>query len=1143
MPFANVYLNATTRGTTTNEQGQFSLPRIPLGVVEVVASFVGYQPLRKTFRIESAQPRKVIFRLKPSDHTLATVMVRGNLKKWQQHLRQFKQQLLGEPFGGQCQIMNTDVLSFTEEEGHLKAVAAEPLIIENLALGYRFWYDLLYFDGTSRKVYYGGTTRFEELKATDQRQVSRFQRNRMRAYTGSTRHLMASLIAGTYEQEGFLVYQENVSVPIVRTSYNRTSLAASIKGHLLPLDLKTLILPGRLPFERRLVSDKQLIVFYTHALSAYSPYTDAHYAYSQITIPTGEIQLTVDGSITLPEGMEIQGSLADDRLSTMLPADWQPDKSDADPVNDPVVAQGQLLPADARLGELATAFNERFRMRAPMLFVHTDKPLYGTGDRLWLSAYLVDAATSQRPAGETAIHVDLLTASGKRVQHQWLRATEGRAVGTFRLSDSLASGRYRLRAYTDEDKDQHRPAFERSIAVYNLFQSRTPDEISPVRKPLDIQLLPEGGHWVAGLSARVGIKVLAPTGHGTASSGWILDETQTRVSPFTTTALGMGSVVMTPRSGHTYYAQVSHENQTQVVPLPLVEADGYVLSADMVSDTSRLTLTISATNRPVTDSVYVLIQQQGRLVDQRKIRLQNGLARVSLPVAILPPGLNQITLYDANSRPQAERLVFLPQNLPPVHLLVNVNKIRHQPRESTILSVNLSDDGIATGAALSVAVTDADQVPNDTAAATFPTHWLLTGELRGRIEQPNFYVRNSLPETRRALDDLLLTQGWRRVRGTPSTEQSGGVALQGRVLNSKNGPIAGVQVTVTSTVPNQTFVRSVETDTQGRFQLSGLAIADTVQLLTQLTDRQLKALPAKDARLVFEEHAELWDMDTTSQLTDWATWQNQLAAARIRQEDDASQYRDQTARLLKEVVVRASKRDERPDDVRRMSLHGEADATLKFDDRSPRFTNLYEMLRGKVAGVSVTQAPLSGGYQVIIRGVGSFKVNPQPLFLMDGMPIQDSEGTALLSFNPADIERIEVLKNAGTTGTYGVRGGSGVIAFYSKRFRSEPVAAGAKTGASTVQFIGYSSVQREFYVPRYETDSLDHSAGETQSGATARVDHRDVLYWNPLIQTDGQGHSQIRFPLSDVVRTIRVTIQGITATGRPVADVKLIRVQ
>ncbi len=155
---------------------------------------------------------------------------------------------------------------------------------------------------------------------------------------------------------------------------------------------------------------------------------------------------------------------------------------------------------------------------------------------------------------------------------------------------------------------------------------------------------------------------------------------------------------------------------------------------------------------------------------------------------------------------------------------------------------------------------------------------------------------------------------------------------------------------------------------------------------------------------------------------------------------------------------------------------------------------------------------------------------------MDGMPITDPDGTALLNFNPNTIERVELLKNGGTAGVYGVRGGNGVIAFYTKKRRPEPAGSTTRTNAQTLQLIGYPSVERTFYVPRYEADAPAPAEG-------APVDRRDVLYWKPIAQTDGNGLTRLAFPLSDVVRTLRVTVQGITTEGRPVVSVRLIQVQ
>jgi hypothetical protein len=403
----------------------------------------------------------------------------------------------------------------------------------------------------------------------------------------------------------------------------------------------------------------------------------------------------------------------------------------------------------------------------------------------------------------------------------------------------------------------------------------------------------------------------------------------------------------------------------------------------------------------------------------------------------------------------------------------------------------------------------------------------------GRVEQPNEYLSNTGPQALRAIDDLLLTQGWRRVTGTPATDLLGGVSLMGRVLNAKNQAMPGTQVVVASTATKVAFVRSAGADEQGRFRLAGLDIADTVKLMVQLSDRQLKNLSPKEAHVVIEGPGLVWDKDTIPVVPDWVSLRAQLAAARTRQESNADLYRDKTVKLLKEVVVKARKLDDRPDGVRRASLHSSADATVLFDDKSPRFANLYEMIRGRLAGVNVLQ--VGEGYKVVVRGFSSIQGGTGPMFLMDGTPI---DTTSILTFNPGDIERVELLKNAGSAGVYGVRAGNGVIAFYTKRFRNEQAAAGKKEGSSTMSLIGYASVQREFYVPRYELKSDDESAADA-----ARIDRRDVLYWKPIIQTDSQGRSQLIVPLSDVVRTIRVRVQGVTAEGRAVVGEGLFSVQ
>lgn len=1146
MPFAHVYINGSTQGAITDEKGSYKLTGVPLGTVEIAASFVGYQPTTQKIRFENTSPQKANFQLKASEQMLDAITVRGNSKRSERHLRQFKKQLFGEPFGGQCLIVNSEVLNFKEDKNHLYATASEPLIIDNQALGYRLIYDLQHFDATlPGKVYSAGTARFEELKAENERQADRFRRNRLTAYRGSTRHLMASLIDGTFEQAGFLIYQEDLTKPI-SVERRTITLAAAISEYkrLVPIQIAKLIQPGRLATERRLVSTMKLIVFYTKASSSFSPYPDARYAYTEIKLPSGQMQMTVDGVITMPEGMEAEGSMGNDRLSTMLPANWKPEGDEMEPLTTGLLAtQGKLAPSDTCLGSISAAFNQQFKLLAPALFVHIDKPFYATGDRLWMSTYLLDAASHQRADVETAIHIDLLTSTGKLVQHQWVRIVDGRGQGNFRLSDTLMTGMYRLRAYTDEDDGQRRPAFERSVAIYNLFHSGIAMHSDSVGQPLDVQILPEGGRWISGLPARLGVKIVEPNSHGLSIEGRIVDDLGVEIVRFKTNQQGMTNVLIKPNAKRTYYADLSYNNQLQHIALPKPEIKGLLLSADAISDTIRLALTIMSSDRAAADSVYILIQQRGLIVDQYKIFLQNGVAKISLPMMSWLPGLAQVTLYDAQAKPQAERLFFVPEFISPVRVTLKFNKTKYQHREQVLLSVNLNDNGSPASAALSASITDISKVPEDTADASLPAHLLLTGELRGRVENPNQYVMNHSAATRKALDDLLLTQGWRRVSGTPEADSLGGVSLSGRILNSKNQPIPDAQITVASTAPGQSFVKSAGADGQGNFRLAGMAIADTVNLMVQIAGRNSRKMSAQEAFLVQQGPGKRWEFGKMADSPKWAILQSQLEAARTRQEANTDLYRDKAVELLKEVTVRAQKYKERPDDIQMRSLHKDADAVVTFNEKSPNYSNLYEMIQGRFAGVTVVRTTPSpggpttpSGYQVSVRGMSSFKSGTQPLFLMDGVPVQDPDGTALMNFSTRDIERVEVLKNAGTAGIYGVRGGDGVIAFYSKGARSMQVSTKPSEGMRPIQFVGYPKVQREFYVPRYDTEL----AGGTISGP---VDDRDVLLWKPMIQTDRQGNSQLRFPLSDVVRTLRVVIQGITADGRPVLGVQLVQVQ
>ncbi len=115
--------------------------------------------------------------------------------------------------------------------------------------------------------------------------------------------------------------------------------------------------------------------------------------------------------------------------------------------------------------------------------------------------------------------------------------------------------------------------------------------------------------------------------------------------------------------------------------------------------------------------------------------------------------------------------------------------------------------------------------------------------------------------------------------------------------------------------------------------------------------------------------------------------------------------------------------------------------------------SLIQTLTGQVAGLDVsTNSGAPGSNSLIeLRGTNSINGNTEPLILLDGTPIDEDDFRAL---NPNEIERLDVLKDAGATAIYGNRGANGVILITTKRGEfNQPlkVSVSSSYAISTVQ--------------------------------------------------------------------------------------------
>lgn len=204
--FVSVYLNTTTRGTTTNGKGEFALA-MPAGTYEVIISYLGYEPLVHRVQSDSLPP-SILFKLTPKAHVLGVVEVQGKRDvQWHDNLEVFKENFLGRSWIAKgCKLLNPEVLTidFDQRSGVLAVSARGPLMIENSLLGYKVEYLLTDFTYRTKEGYvtFEGYPRYEPMQGSKSKQ-RRWDKNRESAYRGSAMHFARALQLKRIEEEGF----------------------------------------------------------------------------------------------------------------------------------------------------------------------------------------------------------------------------------------------------------------------------------------------------------------------------------------------------------------------------------------------------------------------------------------------------------------------------------------------------------------------------------------------------------------------------------------------------------------------------------------------------------------------------------------------------------------------------------------------------------------------------------------------------------------------------------------------------------------------------------------------------------------------------------------------------------------------------
>ncbi len=433
LPFTNIFINNTTIGTAADANGNFTLKNIPYGDVDVVFSYIGYQSYHHHLVVDQPGPFQMTIRLTPDAKELSGIEIKSvKDKEWEKQLDKFEKIFLGKTkTSTSCKITNSWVLDFSEDTDNnlLLAKAAQPLEIDNLALGYKITFYLKDFRAGPQDYSILGYIRFEEIPTQDPNQALKWTLNRREVYVKSDRKLFKSILEGTTKDNGFLLYTDKPGYEKVRTrsAVFYSELDKTISKY--PLD--NIITPGTRPGEFSIKMKGRIEIHYLNEFAQKKTYKDIPYPVSWLEVNGGTVTVDQNGIVLNSVDVYFSGAMSTQRVSDMLPLNYSVDNSIA------------IEPTEVLVDEL------KYKRLQEKIYLTTDKPYYYPGENIWFKGSMNYSLPGMRDSLSNILYVELINPQRKIIQSHLLRIDSGFTKGDFVLSDTLTQGGYFIRAYTN----------------------------------------------------------------------------------------------------------------------------------------------------------------------------------------------------------------------------------------------------------------------------------------------------------------------------------------------------------------------------------------------------------------------------------------------------------------------------------------------------------------------------------------------------------------------------------------------------------------------------------------------------------------------------------------------------------------------
>jgi hypothetical protein len=767
------------------------------------------------------------------------------------------------------------------------------------------------------------------------------------------------------------------------------------------------------------------------------------------------------------------------------------------------------------VNEPGNVFNQfRSHYLQDKLFVHTDKNSYVCGEILWFRIYYVDAMYNRPGAVSSMAYVEILDGNNLPVLQEKVSLKPGESNGSFILPVNMISGTYKFRAYTSWMKnDGPDYFFEKAIQIINPQNLSTDTAIAPKTRP-DIQFFPEGGNLVQNIESRVGFRVTNAYGRGLDFDGAIITSNGDTVTKFRPLNMGLGNFILKPLKDQLYKAVIRFPNGEEVTrELPIAYQSGYVMNLSKMGE-ENINIRIQASPDLGMQEIYLFVHSSHGSLPVSSEQLANGTATFNIKSQDLEDGISSFTLFNKEGQPVCERLYF------------------RYPQKKLVLSEAL-DSVYSTRAKIDLNISSADQLDKplsaDMSLAVYRLdsiqhidetdiryYFYLTAEL-GPIETPSFYFRDEVKSDYTAMDNLMLTHGWRRYRWKEMMDQKPsdtefpseyrGHIIRGKLTNGKTGvPVPNEEVYIS--VPSaRTQFRATASDSAGNFRCEMKGFYGSDELIVQTN---LKT-------------------DTSSQIDILSPFSKKYSAFPLPDFRTPSKY---SAVLLDQSIHQQVQHNYDGAKLNRFSIqetdtnsfYVDPDEKYFLDDYT-RFLTMEEVLREYVRSVSVTNK--RNKFQLYaVDNPHKILFESEPLVLIDGVPFFDAN--ELFLQDPKKVRRLDLINREYALGNQTFSGIVNVTTYHGDLDGIQ-----MNPHATVLDYPGIPE-QREFFSPVYETEKQIN---------TRMPDYRTLLYWAPDISSGVQGKKQVNFYTSDLPGKYAAVVQGISENGEPGGNVIIFTVK